>query len=265
MTRLMRRKDVRTARNGYRRKQTPTHTVRSVGKMQQLGPDREKALQVEQHNRPVRSEPDRFHFLLQPFSVYRSKRQFLSAFFLFVGQTENESVDPVSVSGCDFGSRSRRFSKLDFFEGPSLAFAHLILTGTSSSACRSIHAITSSHVGSITAAFGSSSSGQANDGALPTRGTARPLRGMASLRGAASLRGGPARSASGSGASMVPSRSSYASTAPGAPGTAGPASGVRMQFRPVMPQRRKASESPAPTSSTAAESASARRFRHHRR
>lgn len=80
---------------------------------------------------------------------------------------------------------------------------------------------------------------------------------MASLRGAASLRGGPGRGASvSSGVSMVPSRSSYASPAPGAAGSAAPGSGVRMQFRPVMPQRRKASESPAPPSITA-ESSSA--------
>ncbi|KAJ1017907.1 hypothetical protein NDA13_006518 [Ustilago tritici] len=110
-----------------------------------------------------------------------------------------------------------------------------------------------------------SSLGKANDGAPSTRSTnhtapvaARPFRGMASLRGAGSLRGGPGRGASvSSSASMVPSRSSYASPAPGVPGSAGPGSGVRMQFRPVRPQRRKASESPAPQSSTAAESSSA--------
>ncbi|SJX65477.1 related to RPC53-47 kD subunit of DNA-directed RNA polymerase III [Sporisorium reilianum f. sp. reilianum] len=108
---------------------------------------------------------------------------------------------------------------------------------------------------------GSSSAGQGNDGTtsrLSSQQPARPLRGVASLRGAASLRGGPGRGASlSSSASMVPSRSSYASPAPGAPGSAGPGSGVRMQFRPVMPQRRKASESPAPPSSTSAEASSA--------
>ncbi len=72
------------------------------------------------------------------------------------------------------------------------------------------------------------------------------------------LRGGLGRGASvSSSASMVPSRSSYASPAPGTAGSAGPGSGVRMQFRPVMPQRRKASASPAPTSSTAPESSTA--------
>lgn len=55
---------------------------------------------------------------------------------------------------------------------------------------------------------------------------------------------------------MVPSRSSYASSGSAA-GSAGPGSGVRMQFRPVMPQRRKASESPAPSSSNTVESATA--------
>ncbi|GAK66779.1 uncharacterized protein PAN0_014d5003 [Moesziomyces antarcticus] len=95
--------------------------------------------------------------------------------------------------------------------------------------------------------------------AAPAPPAARPLRGMASMRGAASLRGGLGRGASvSSSASMVPSRSSYASPAPGgAAGSAGPGSGVRMQFRPVMPQRRKASASPAPTSSAAAESSTA--------
>ncbi|KAI3485129.1 hypothetical protein L1887_51566 [Cichorium endivia] len=97
----------------------------------------------------------------------------------------------------------------------------------------------------------------------PAPPAARPLRGMASMRGAASLRGGLGRGASvSSSASMVPSRSSYASPAPGTAGSAGPGSGVRMQFRPVMPQRRKASASPAPTSSTAPESSTALASRH---
>ncbi|TKY90306.1 hypothetical protein EX895_000304 [Sporisorium graminicola] len=111
---------------------------------------------------------------------------------------------------------------------------------------------------------GSSSAGNTNDDGSsrrPTRSSnppARPLRGVASLRGAASLRGGPGRGASlSSSASMVPSRSSYAAPASGTASAAGPGSGVRMQFRPVMPQRRKASESPAPTSSTSIEASSA--------
>ncbi|SNX87524.1 related to RPC53 - 47 kD subunit of DNA-directed RNA polymerase III [Melanopsichium pennsylvanicum] len=101
--------------------------------------------------------------------------------------------------------------------------------------------------------------GQSNNGARPfTNPTApvngRPLRAVASLRGAAALRGGSGRGASTSStASIIPSRSSYASPAPGA----APGSGVRMQFRPVMPQRRKASESPAPFSLDAAEYSSA--------
>lgn len=68
----------------------------------------------------------------------------------------------------------------------------------------------------------------------------RSLRGLPALRGSGSLRGGLGRGSTPSNASMVPSRSSYAV----ASGSATP--GPKMQFRPVIPQRRKPSESPAP-------------------
>ncbi|PWY97755.1 hypothetical protein BCV70DRAFT_149176, partial [Testicularia cyperi] len=79
----------------------------------------------------------------------------------------------------------------------------------------------------------------------------RPSRGMPAPRGTASLRGGmPRPGAAPSNASMVPSRASYASPSPSPmPSGSNPTAArmARMQFRPVMPQRRKASESPAPS------------------